>query len=295
MRLATVDERRGGVTNDDTVLREVDEAMAEDRQREFLEKNGSLLIAGGAAIVMAVAGWQLWKGHERSQAEQAAVEFSTAVKTLADTPEDGRVALTGIAETAPEGYALLAEMRRAASLAGSDRQAALAIYRKIYADGGAPKRLRDLARLRAASLAFPDGRDAVVADLGSLEQDKSQFGFYAKELAALAALQAKDYAAAEEKFSALSTNPQAPGPVRQRADEFTALAAAGKAGVNITGEARVDDLLKALGETKEGDASKSGDDSGGGEAPDQAAGGDDSGGDADKAATKQNSATGEDQ
>jgi hypothetical protein len=48
----------------------------------------------------------------------------------------------------------------------------------------------------------------------------------------------------------------APAPVRQRAEEFAALAAAAKAGVNITGEARVDDLMKALesegGESHEG-------------------------------------------
>lgn len=275
------------MADDETVLREVDEAMAEDRQRAFFEKNGPLVISGAAAIVLAVAGWQVWTQQKTAKAEEAAMEFSTAIKTLAEAPDDGRVALEGIAESAPDGYALLAEMQRAASLARSDREGALEIYRKVYADGAAPKRLRELARLRAASLAFADGRDAVLADLGPLPESKSQFGYYASELAGLAALQAKDYQTAESMFSRAAVDPQAPGPVRQRAEEFAALAAAGKAGVNITGEARVDDLLNALGEPKPGAADEA-------ETPDQAAGGDDSGASG-EAPPDDESATGEDQ
>lgn len=272
------------MTNDETVFREVDEAMAEDRQRAFIEKNGSLLIIAGASIVLAVAGWQFWSGQKNAKAETAAVEFSTAAATLASAPEDGRIALEGLAQSAPEGYALLAELRRAASLANVDREAALAAYRSIYNDGAGAKRLRELARLRAASLAFEDGRDAVLADLGDLPNSKSVFGYYAGELAALAALQAKDYQTAESMFLAFAGDPLAPAPMRQRAEEFAALAAAGRAGVNLTGEARVDDLLKALGEPK-------GDDAG---ASEQAAGGEE-GGASQETVPQENSPTGEDQ
>lgn len=270
--------------NDETAFREVDEAMAEDRQRAFIEKNGSLLIVVGASIVLSVAGWQFWNGHTNAKAEEAAIEFSTAVATLSSAPEDGRMALEGLADSAPEGYALLAEMRRAASLANVDREAALVAYRKIYNDGAGAKRLRELARLRAASLAFEDGRDAVLADLGDLPESKSVFGYYAGELAALAALQAKDYQTAESMFLAFAADPLAPAPMRQRAEEFAALAAAGRVGVNLTGEARVDDLLRALGEPKIGDAG----------AAEKAAGGEE--GDASQeTAPQEDSATGEDQ
>lgn len=280
------------MTNDETVLREVDEAIAQDRQRQFLQNNASLLIGGGAAIVLAVAGWQFWSTQKVARAEQAALEFSTAVETLAGAPEDGRIALEALSEDAPEGYALLAEMRRAASLANSDSETALALYRKIYNDSAAPRRIRDLARLRAATLAFGSGRDAVLADLGALTESKSVFGYYASELAALAALQAKDYQTAESMFLSLAANTEAPPPVRQRAEEFAALAAAGRAGVNLTGEARVDDLLQALGEPKPGDAQGAAGEDGGSETPNQAAGGEEDGAETD-AAPEQDSATGE--
>lgn len=240
------------MTNDETAFREVDEAMAADRQNAFFRENGTAIIGGALAIVATVAGWQLWSAQKSSTAEKASMEFATATEMLAKSAEDGRVALEAIAENGPDGYAVLAELRTAASLAATDRSGALAIYRKVYASGSAPRRLRELARLRAAALAFPDGRDAVLADLGELPDGKSTFSYYASELAALAALQAKDYQGAESMFRRAAADSQTPGPVRQRAEEFAALAAAGKAGVNLTGEARVDDLLEALGEHDHG-------------------------------------------
>lgn len=234
------------MTNQDPLLREVDEAIAEDRQWEFFRKNGAVLIGGAAAIVLAVGGWQVWNAQKNARAEEAALEYSTALEALAATPDDGRTALVEISEDAPKGYALLADLNRAGSIAASDREGALAIYRRVYDDGGAPKRLRELARLRAASLAFEDGRDAVLSDLGALPDSDSTFAPYAAELAALASLEDGDYQAARDMFLRASTDPETPEAVRLRAEEFAALAAAGLAGVKISTETRVDDLLDAL-------------------------------------------------
>lgn len=237
------------MANDENAFREVDEAMAEERQWAFFRENGPMLIAGAVAIVLGVAAWQIWTSHRASSARDASITFNSAVKTLASSPEDGREALKALAEDAPSGYAALADMRLGASLAGSgDNEGALAAYRRVYKDGGAPKSLRDLARLHAAMLSLADGRDAVISDLGPLPEASSSFGYYAREISAVAALGAKDYEAAYEMFSRAAGDLDAPEPVRQRAEELAALAAAGKAGVNLTGETRVEDLMKALGE-----------------------------------------------
>lgn len=283
------------MTSEESVFREVDQAVAEERQWAFFRESGPLLIAGAAAIVLGVAGWQLWSARQAAAARQAAITFSSATRILATSPEDGREALKALAESAPAGYAALADMRLGASLADSgDHEGALAVYRRLYKNGGAPQRLRELARLRAAMLSLADGRDAVLADLGPLTESSSPFGYYAREISAVAALEAKDYEAAYEMFKRAAADREAPEPVRQRAEELAALAAAGKAGVNLTGEARVEDLMKALGETRapadEGaapqDESGGGETGGGGEeaaqagsAPQAAAGGGDGGGD----------------
>lgn len=244
-------ERKKGppLTNDDSVLREVDRAVAEDRQWANLRQNGPILVIGALAIVLVVGGWQVWSAQKSARAGEAAVEFAAASDALGANPEDGRAALESVAAEAPGGYAALAEMRLAGSLAaGGDRDAALAAYRKIYNDGASPKRLRELARLRAAQLSLTDNREAVLSDLGSLTESKTAFGPYARELAAIAAFQAKDYETASEMFTTAAADPETPAPIRQRAEELAALAASGKAGVNLTGEAKVDDLMKALEE-----------------------------------------------
>ena len=88
-----------------------------------------------------------------------------------------------------------------------------------------------------------------MSDLGNLTDATGPFSFYAQEVLALAALFEKDYEVSLSAFRALSINLEAPQGVRERAEEFAALASAAKEGVNITGETRLDDLLKAVGET----------------------------------------------
>lgn len=242
------------MTNEDSVFREVEQAMAEDRQSELFRKNGPLLIGFGAAIVLSVAGWQIWQAQKNARAAETAADFALAVETLSTQPEDGRAALEQIGREGPAGYAALARMRLAGSLASSgEREAALRVFREVYGDSRAPRRLRELARLRAASLSLEDGRSEALGDLGGLADSDSIFRHYALELSALAALDAKDYATAQGMFERAAADPDAPEPVRLRAEEFGALAAAGAAGVNLSGQATVDDLLDAL-DTGAGDS-----------------------------------------
>lgn len=237
------------MTNDETAFREVDQAVAEQKQLDFLKKYGAALIGAAAAFVIGVGGYQFWKGQKQSAAGKAAAEFRTASESLEKSPADGVLALEAFAAEAPAGYALMAEMKIAAALAGSgQREAALAAYRKIYGGKNASKRLRDLARLRAATLSAADGRDAVLSDLGDLVSSTSALGFYARELQGVAALDAKDFEGALSIFGNMANDEAAPEPVRQRAREFAALAAAGKAGVALKSEANIKDLVKTLDE-----------------------------------------------
>lgn len=235
------------MAEDETALREVDRQLAEDRARASLRKHAPLYIAGACAIVAGVAGWQIWTAQSRAKAENTAPSYRVALKKAGEEPVEGAIELKKISESAPAGYAVLADLRRATALSKSDdRAGALALFRAIYADPKTPKRLKDLARLRAAALAMPDGREAVVSDLGELVNDGAAFGFYARELSALAAYDAKDFAAAEQGFKSLQTAEGAPESVRARAEGFAALAASGSAGVNVAGEARASDLLKVF-------------------------------------------------
>jgi hypothetical protein len=237
------------VAQDDSVLREVDRSLAEERQMELFRKRGPAILSAAAAIVLAVGGWQFWNYRQNEQAARAATEFHDTLATLSENSEDGRLALEAFAADAPSGYAVLARMRAAAELANSgEREAAIAGYRSVAGDGGAPQRLRDLARLRAGYLALEDGRDSVLSVLGSLTESQTVFGYYARELSAVAALDRGDFEVARQMFVRAAADANTPEAIRMRAEEFAALAAAGRAGVRLDETMRAEDLFRAVGE-----------------------------------------------
>ncbi len=236
------------MANEDSALREVDQELAEDRQTAMFRKYGPAALAAGVSLVLAVGGWQFWNAHTISVAKEKALEFSNAIDLMTEDADQGRTALGPIAEDGASGYAILAELQRASSYArDGDRAAAIGVYRQIYENNSAPKRIRDLARLRASYAALNDGRDAVMVHLGDLPNEGGAFSYHAAEVSGLAALEARDYETALSIFRRLSIDLGAPEAVRTRAEDFAALADAGKAGVNITGESRVDEILKAIG------------------------------------------------
>jgi hypothetical protein len=237
------------VANEDSALKEVDQELAEERQWAMFQKYGPSVISGAVAIVLAVGGWQFWNARQDAAASQKALEFSNAVDLLTEDETEGRAALQAISEEGSGGYGILAALQRAASFSrGGERLAAANAYREIYNNPATPKNIKEIARLRAAYLSLSDGRDVVMADLGDLAEGDSAYVYSAREISGLAALESKDYETALAIFRQLSVDIGSPPSIRTRAEDFAALAASGKSGVNITGEARIDDLLSAIGD-----------------------------------------------
>ncbi|MEZ5895071.1 MAG: tetratricopeptide repeat protein [Parvularculaceae bacterium] len=221
------------MTEDDTALREVDIALAEDKQAADIQKNLPALIGGAVLIVVSVGGWQLWERQKTAAATENAIEFREATSALAAGDDKAVAAFEEIADGAG-GYAVLAKLRLAGVHTGKgERDEALALLREVYAMSAAPKRLKDLARIRAGYISISDSRADLIKDVGPLEADETPLGFYGRELLALAAFQDGDYQTAEEMFRTAASSVGAPEPVRQRAEEFAALASAGKAGVEF--------------------------------------------------------------
>lgn len=245
---------------DEALLKEVDQDLADERQWAAFRKYGPALIGAAAAIVVGVGGYQIWNSQKDARAERLAMEFRNAVELLDEDAAAGRTALEAVAE-AGGGYGMLAQFYRAGSFAGNgERLNAIEAYRALY-NGGGDKRLRELARLRAAYLSLEDGRAAVLNDLGDLTAATTINGVYAREIEALAAMLEKDFEAAHSLFRQLSIDLVAPETVRQRAEGFAAMASAGKAGINVFGETRVQELIEAVGaQTQDAAEDAAGDD-----------------------------------
>lgn len=241
------------MANEDSVLREVDQELAEERQWSIFRKYGAAVIGASAALVLGVGAWQIYSAMQTRAANEHALEFNAALDRLETSPEEGRAALKQIADEGASGYSVLSEFRRAASLlATGERRAAIGVFEEIYAKSSAPRSIKDMARIRAAYLALDDGRDAALSHLGPIQTNGGAFGAYADEVEGIAALKEEDYETAVAIFTRLSNDPQIPEAVRARAEEYAALATAGKSGVNLTGAVRLDDILGAVGADGEG-------------------------------------------
>ena len=235
------------MANEDVALREIDQALNEDRQSAAIRENGPKLLGMAAAIVVGVGGWQFYQGQKASVSSSEALTFKNAIELSAEGESESRAALAAIADDDKSGYAYLARMQEAASFSrNGERLAAIEAYRKLAASS-APKRIQQIALLRAAYLSLNGETGEIASLLGSLPEKNSPNSYFAREILYLAEVKNKNYAAALTGFETLRDDVAAPSGVRDRAKEFAALAAAGNAGVNVAGEVRVEGLLDAVG------------------------------------------------
>lgn len=219
------------MTTDDPILREVDQALAEDKTATEFKKNLPILLGAAFVAVAGVGGYQAWQSNRAAVAEKASIAYEEAAKVGEGEAAEQQFEALAAGEG---GYGAIAKMRLAGEHAShGDTVKALALFREVYADSGASKRVKDLARLRAAAIAVSEGRDAVIKDLGALDADTSPLGHYAREILGLAALKAGDFQTAETIFLKAAATLEAPEPLRARAKEFAALAAAGKSGATL--------------------------------------------------------------
>jgi hypothetical protein len=117
------------------------------------------------------------------------------------------------------GYAKLAELRRAAALAGSGKtDEAVAIYDKVANDASNAQSLRDLARLRAGyALTDKLAPAELISRLGAFDNDTSPWRGMAREIFALAAYRTGDYTMADRYLNAIIADQTVSLELRQRA------------------------------------------------------------------------------
>ncbi|NNU15459.1 tetratricopeptide repeat protein [Parvularcula sp. ZS-1/3] len=232
-------------SEEDVLLREVDEDLSRDQTFDRLRKYRTPLIAGAVLVLGGVAGNEIWstsKENAVSSAAQAYVPLSFGAEGEVPAGE-----LTNFANETGGGYAVLASLRAAAQLgAEGDLERAEELYAKVYEDDGLSAPLRDLARLRAAYLLF-DNKTNRAADIAA-QVESEAFRFHAEELTSAAALKNGQYAAARAGFRALSAQDGVPPSLQQRADLYAAVADAAANGSQLTPPESTQSFIERLGE-----------------------------------------------
>ncbi len=224
-------------TDEDVLLREVDEDLQQDKQLDFLKKHGPWLVAAAAAAVIGVGVYQLMMSQRGAAAAADAEAYREAVLESDEAAGlTGADAMQQFGAKAEGGYKALAAFRAAGLFAAAGNSAdALASFRTVYADGSAPTRLQDLARLRAASLLL----DTDAAEAGEVADAVTTPSLtpYAKEIKALVAMAAEDFEVAHALLLDLSNGIYTPAPLAGRAAVLLPLADAGRAGVALVPQA----------------------------------------------------------
>ena len=96
------------MSNDESVLREVDQELAEDRQWAMFRSYGPFIIAGAIAIVGAVAGTQIWNGVRDNTAQEQSLALRNALELMDEDPVAGRDDLSALASASSTGVGVLA-------------------------------------------------------------------------------------------------------------------------------------------------------------------------------------------
>jgi hypothetical protein len=210
----------------DTFLREVEEAVRQERYKALWDKYGVYVLILAALIVAGVAGHTAWTYWQESKAEQAGTKFTQALMLEGGADQvKAQEMLAELAESGPKGYRVLARFQLAAANAKAGKtDEAVKAYDALAVDGNVDKILQGLAALQGAALRLDTADYAEMERrLKGLVDSNSAWRFSARGLLGLSAYRLNDMREAEKQFSALIADPGTPRNLRDRAEMMLSL------------------------------------------------------------------------
>jgi hypothetical protein len=214
--------------SDESLVREVDEEVRLEQYKQLWKRYGNLVIAVTVIVVVSVAGYKGWEYYELKRSEAAAREYFAAAKLAEENKsEEAAKALETIGEGGHHGYAMLANLQRAADLgkAGKIREA-VGAYDAIAAATDNEPAIRDIARIRAAYLLADSAAPAELAKrVQALDAAGNPWRNPAREIVALAHYRVRDYLAADRLMNEILADPEATETQRRRAQLLVSLLA----------------------------------------------------------------------
>jgi len=203
------------------IFQEVDEALREDRAKEWWRRWGTAVIGAAVALVVAVAAYNGWNWYQASQRGHAGDAFGAALAQAATDKPGAIAALDKIAAGGVAPYAELARLRIARLKAeAGDKDGAITAYRAAVS-GARDADGRELAVLLKAMQEFDTAKpEDIVSELQPLLGKDRPWRPMALELLAAVALKQKDEAKAKALLTELRDEATASKPLRDRAEEL---------------------------------------------------------------------------
>jgi len=208
----------------DLLIKEVDEDLRREQYIKLWRAYGKYAIAGVLAIVLGVAGHQIWESWRDTQFQKTAAAFAAADDLIAaDKKSEAEAKLSDIAKGDQTGFAMAAAFKKAQLQSENGDAAGAAATYEALAKSDAPGPFRDLATLKGALLTLDTADpEALQKKIQPLADAGNPWHYTATELLALLASRRGDKAGALATYQKLADDAGAPQDIRARAADMIA-------------------------------------------------------------------------
>lgn len=204
-------------------IREVDEAVRQERWLTLWKRYGNYAVAAALAIVVGTAAGVGWRAYQEQQQRELAERYAAAEQLAEeDRPVEAAAAFDEVAAESDGGYGLLARFRAAAARGqAGEGDAKAATLEALAGDDDTRPLYRELGDLLALQATFDTtAPDALISRLEALAGTGAPWRHSALELEALARLRAGDVEGARATLELLLSDPTIPPRLSQRAAEL---------------------------------------------------------------------------
>lgn len=211
--------------NSEAFMREVDEAVRQDRLLTFWQRYGRALLAAIVIGLAAFAGWLYWQNHSKTQSQAVSEQFDTVLSAAAGGGTPDAKQLDALTQADQPGYRASALLVKAGTAARKgDNKAAIALYSAMAADTKLDQPYRDLALIRQTALEFDAMKPQQVVDrLKPLAVEGAPWFGSAGELVAIAYMKMGKNDLAGPMFAAMAKDDKVPQSIRSRARQMAGL------------------------------------------------------------------------
>jgi hypothetical protein len=211
------------VDKNDTLLREVEDELRQDRLRKLWDRYGTYVVGGLAAFIVGLFIYQQVEASRVAAEQAAGARFEAARRLLADKKDgEAQAALSDIGKNGPGGYAALARLQQAGTYVKADKTTeAVAAYDAVAGDSATDAVLRDFARLQAAGLRLGAADWTEMQNrLSTLIDERNAFRVNARELLGLAARSAAKTDEARKLFLQVLGDSKASPAIKERVNGY---------------------------------------------------------------------------
>jgi len=214
------------VMSDDSIFREVDEAIRHDQLKALWDKYGIIAMSGAVLIVASVGGYKFWNYWQGEQAAKAGARFIGGITLLEDKKASDAVdVFKSLSSDAPSGYRILANFQLAAVYVKEGKPGqALKIYEELTSNSKVNSIQQGFANIQAATLRVDEAPfDEMTKRLEALAVTGNPWRHSARELLGLSAYRNNDIKVAERFFTVMLSDQQTPQNMRSRAQMMMSL------------------------------------------------------------------------